>query len=205
MRLINTICSVVSPQAHRFAEEKLAFHQAMIGRQIERELQIAVHDGVSEFRVGMNMGADIWVAARILRLRDHEFPDLRLYCYLPCETQANHWPEHWREQYFDILAKADEVLILQSRYSRGCMARRSTEMLQGSGRLIAVHDNVAGGGIDRTVSYAEAKGIETIVLQPLEGPPVPRVLSNYSSNRLRLSSAYAARSSTGRSAINMAR
>ena len=204
MQIVNTICSVVCPPAHRIEEENLAFHRDRMGLLIERELRIAVNDGVSVFRSGMHMGADVWAAERIIALRDRHFPHIRLHCYLSCETQADHWPELWREPYFDALAQADEVLILQARYSRGCKARQSREMLAGSGRLIALHDNVAEGGIDRTVSYAEGVGIETIVIQPLEGPPVPADLG-YAKSRRRVSSAYAAGSSMGMSAIKRAR
>jgi uncharacterized phage-like protein YoqJ len=204
MREINTICSVVCAGGHRLEEENLAFHRAMMGRLMERELRIAINDGVCVFRLGMHMGADIWAAERIIALRDKHYPHIRLHCYLSCETQADHWPELWREPYFDVLAQADEVLVLQSRYSKGCKARQSREMLTGSGRLIALHDNVAEGGIDRTISYAERRGIETYVLQPLEGPPVPADLG-YSKSRRKVSSAYAAGSSMGRSAIKRAR
>ena len=203
MQVVNAICSVVCIQAHRLETENLAFHQAQIERLVERELRIAIHDGVSLFRVGMNMGADIWIARQILQLRDHHFPHIRLHCYLPCETQASHWPELWREPYFDALARADEVLILQSRYTRGCHGRRNREMLKGSGRLLAVHDNIAGGGIDQAVSYAEARGSEITVIQPLEGPHVP--LRLYPSvSKFQVASAKSERFSTGRSAIKRA-
>jgi len=191
-------------QAHRLEEEKLAFHEAMMGRLIERELRILINDGVSQFRVGMNMGVDIWAARRILRLRDFHFPHIRLHCYLPSETQANHWPELWREPYFDVLARADEVLILQGRYTRGCARRRNREMLKGSGLLLAVHDNVAEGGIDQAISYAESRGIETSVLRPLEGPDVPARLSLYSMSRSQMQERKSDKLSKGRSAVNMA-
>ena len=204
MHLVNTICSVVCIQAHRLEAENLAFHQEQMERLIARELRIAIHDGASLFRIGMNMGADIWTALHILDLRDHFFPHIRLHCYLPCETQAVHWPEDWREPYFDVLARADEVLILQGHYTRGCLARRNQEMLKGSGRLFAVHDNIADGGIDHAIRYAEARGIEVTVIRPLEGPPVPLHLSHHSVRRLQTSSAYAEMSSRGRSAIKRA-
>ena len=204
MVIVNTTCSVVCVQAHRLEEENLDLHEATVGRLIERELRIAINDGVSQFRVGMNMGADIWAARRILQLRDRHFPHVRLHCYLPCETQANHWPELWREPYYDVLAQADEVRILQGRYTRGCLRRRNQEMLRGSGRLLAVHDNVAEGGIDQAISYAEARGIETMVLQPLEGPHVPAGLPGQSMSRFQMNSTYSGVFSSGKSAIKRA-
>ena len=204
MSIVNTICSIVCMQAHRLEPEKLDFHQEMMERLIERELRIAIHDGVSLFRIGMNLGVDIWAARRILHLRDSHFPQIRLHCYLPCETQANRWPEDWREPYFDVLARADEVRILQGRYTRGCLGRRNREMLRGSGRLLAVHDNIAEGGISQAVAYAEARGIETTILRPLEGPDVPAHLSNQSVSKFHTSSVCSARFSSGRSAIKRA-
>ncbi|MCL2568843.1 MAG: DUF1273 domain-containing protein [Oscillospiraceae bacterium] len=204
MHVVNNICSVVCLQAYRLDTEKLGFHEAMMGRILERELRIAIHEGVTQFRVGMNMGADIWAARRLIWLRDTVFPQIRLHCYLPCETQANHWPELWREPYFDVLARADKVFTLQGRYTRGCLGRRSQEMLKGSGRLLAVHDNVAEGFLDQAISYAETKGIETIVLRPLEGPDVPTRLGDQSRSGLQVSSAYSEGFSNGRSAIKRA-
>ena len=212
MVVVNTTCSVVCIQAYQFETEKLAFHEAMMGRLIERELRIAINDGVSQFRIGMNMGADIWAARRIIHLRDKHFPHVRLHCYLPCETQANHWPEVWREPYFDALAQAEEVLILQARYSRGCARRRTQEMLKGSGRLLTVHDNIAGGSMDQVIRYAEASGIETTILRPLEGPDVPAHLRGgapglegaHSVSRRQVHSTKSDKFSSGRSAIKVA-
>ena len=212
MYIVNTICSIVCKQAHRLATENLDFHEAMMGRLIERELRLAINDGVSQFRVGLNMGVDIWAAKRVIHLRDCYFPYIKLHCYLPYETQANHWPEFWREPYFDVQAKADEVLILQSRYTRGCMHRRNLEMLRGSGLLLALHDNVAEGGIDQAISYAESRGIETIVIRPQEGPDVPARLSGgdldagngQSMSRLQMLSTKSGTFSSGRSASKVA-
>jgi len=204
MLIINTTCSVVCRQAHRLEEEKLAFHEAMMGRLMERELRILINDGVSQFRVGMNMGADIWAAKRILQLRDIHFPHIRLHCYLPSESQANHWPEIWREPYFDVLAQADEVLCLQGRYTRGCTRQRNREMLKGSGRLLAVHDNVAEGGIDQAISYAESRGVETTVLRPLEGPDAPLRLTHYFMSRSQMQVKKSDVFSKGRSAVKRA-
>ena len=211
MHIVNTTCSVVCMQAHRLGPENLDFHEAMMGRLIDRELQRAVNDGVSRFRVGLNMGVDIWAAKRIIHLRDAHYPHIRLHCYLPHETQANHWPETWREPYFDVQARADEVMILQSRYSRGCTRRRNLEMLRGSGLLLAVHDNVAEGGIEQAVSYAESRGIETVVIRPLEGPDVPAHLSggpgienSHSASRFQMLSTKSGTFSSGRSASKVA-
>lgn len=207
MYIVNSTCSVIGVHAHRLGSGRLTFHRERMGTLIERELRIAIHDGLRVFRVGMNPGADIWTAERIIALRDRHFPDVSLHCYLPCETQANHWPEVWREPYFALLAQADEVVVLQNRYEKGCMSRRNRLMIDGSRTLIAVHDNVADSGIVRAVSYAESNGIETIILRPLEGPDVPAGLgqsatdADQSANNSHTSSTYSDMFSNGKSAI----
>ena len=207
MYTVNSTCSVIGVQAHRLGSDRLTFHRERMGTLIERELRIAIHDGLRVFRVGMNPGADIWTAERIIALRDGHFPDVSLHCYLPCETQANHWPEVWREPYFALLAQADEVVVLQNRYTKGCMSQRNRVMIDDSRTLIAVHDNVADSGIVRAVSYAESKGVETIILRPLEGPDVPVGLGQaaesdqLSANKSQMSSTYSAMFSKGKSAI----
>ena len=210
MHIVNKVCSLICIQAHRMERENLGFHQGMMSKFIQREVRTAICDELQIFRVGLNMGADIWAAEVILRLRDTYFPHIQLHCYLPSETQANNWPEDWREPYFNVLAQADDVIYLQRAYSKGCRHRRTQEMLTGSARLIALHDNVAQGGIDQTVHYAEARGIETIVLRPLEGPDAPahvrgRVIDLGSAqSRSQVSPTYSARFSKGRSAIKRA-
>ena len=72
MYVVNNICSVVCVQANRLDTEKFHFHEAMMGRIIEREFRIAINGGVTQFRIGMNMGADIWAARRLIwRRRPH--------------------------------------------------------------------------------------------------------------------------------------
>ena len=200
MRLVNPTCTVLSAQAQRFPEEELELHRRTASKLILRELQIAMTTGAWQFRVGMSMGADIWTAEQVLRLREHDCACVQLHCYLPYEGQANYWPEHWRERYFNILSQADEVYTLQGRHSFGCVARRNFEMLCGAGRLIAVHDKIADGTIDRAVSYAESRGIEAVVIQLAEGPPALASVYDDSSKRFRLSSTKADKSSTGKSA-----
>ena len=210
MYIVKAICSIICIQAHRLGAENLAFHREMMSKFIRREIYEALGDDLGVFRVGLSMGADIWAAQVILKLRDTRFPHIQLHCYLPCETQANNWPEVWREPYFDVLAQADDVICLQNHYSKGCTHRRNQEMIAGAARLIALHDNVAEGGISQAVSYADLRGVETVVIKPLEGPDVPAHESGRlielgtAQSRSQVSSTYSARFSGGRSAIKRA-
>ena len=209
MQVASSICSLICIQAHRLGTENLELHQKMMRKFVQREIRTAIWDDLHVFRVGLNMGADIWGAEEIIELRNAYFPHIQLHCYLPAETQANNWPEDWREPYFDVLAQADDVICLQRHYSRGCVQKRNQELLAGAARLIALHDNIAQGGIDKTIDYAEAMGIETVVVRPREGPDAPaargRILHlGTTQSNSQVSSTYSVRFSTGKSAIKRA-
>lgn len=104
------------------------------------------------------MGIDLWCAESVLRLAQ-EHPHIELHFILPCETQANRWPESWRERYFNLLSKANQVACLQTQYSSGCMMRRNRALVDGAGLVIAYHNGQDKGGTAYTVRYAEKSGI----------------------------------------------
>lgn len=169
--MMHTACSIVCIGARYLNPDMLPLHRIRMGQLIERELREAINDGFYQFRVGMSLGADIWTAERIIRLRDTQFPHIQLHCYLPYKTQAHHLPEAWRAWYTNSLAAADQVHVLQDHYSKGCLSRRTREIISDTGRLIALYDNIADGPIERAIRYAQSEGIPVHTVQPLEGPP----------------------------------
>lgn len=165
MNIVHKISAIIGMRPHNFPAEINGDYVKRLLYMLEEELRENIYQGCQIFQTGMNMGVDIWCADLICHMRE-EFPHIRLHCFLPCETQANYWPESWREQYFDILAKADRVVCLQRRYSKGCTHLRNAEMLAGVSRLIAVHNNIADGGIALAIDYASKKNIDTRILRP---------------------------------------
>ena len=63
----------------------------LIGR-LEYEIRESIKRGYLIYETGMAMGADIWAAEIVMRLK-REFPELRLVSVLPHETQANGWTD----------------------------------------------------------------------------------------------------------------
>ena len=57
---------------------------------------------VTHFISGMAMGVDIFAAEAVLKLKE-KYPQIKLECAIPCETQANKWSEGWRNRYFDTI------------------------------------------------------------------------------------------------------
>jgi len=136
-------------------------------QRLENEIRASISAGYSIFQSGMAMGFDI-VAAEVVHKLKQEFPHIRLHCYLPCETQANNWPEDWRERYFNLCAEADEVYCLQAVYTNGCMHQRNRAMVDCSSRLIAIYDGVTTGGTAFTIRYARENSLNVIIINPLD-------------------------------------
>ncbi|MGN0563783.1 MAG: SLOG family protein [Candidatus Heritagella sp.] len=91
---------------------------------------------VTRFLCGMEKNGDLDAAEILLHLKDTAPFPLRLECFLPYEEQAAHWDEPTRERYFSILARCDEVHLLETRYTPGCRQRRDRFMTRQSDLLL---------------------------------------------------------------------
>ncbi len=122
--------------------------------------------GVTTFLSGMALGTDIWCAEIVLDLR-RAYPGdvIRLMAVLPYENQADNWSEKYRERYFDILARCDDVIILQAHYTKDCMFKRNRYLVDSSAHVIAVY-NGKKGGTQYTVNYAINKGLDLMIIDP---------------------------------------
>lgn len=208
MHIVNRNCSLIGMHSYAFPSEMQDSDIIELIHSLELELLEAVSDGQIIFQSGMSMGADIWAAKSVLKLKD-ELPQIQLHCYLPNENQANNWPEQWREQYFDILAEADEVFCMQNRYSKGCFYRRNWEMLTRSARVIMLYGKKADGGIKQAIDYCQAHDVKTRIIRQTDeglliqksGEPIIQITDYINSQT---SSVYFAGLDMGRSAIKSA-
>ena len=157
-------CTVGGPRPHKLPA---GLDISRLQERLDGEMRVSIFRGYTRFLSGMSLGVDIWAAEAILKLKK-EFPHIRLVCYLPCETQADHWPNFWRNKYFNVLAEADDVITQQTHYTPDCIIRRNLSMIDDSSRLIVVHDGISPGGTEQTVGYAQAKGIEVVNIDPEE-------------------------------------
>jgi uncharacterized phage-like protein YoqJ len=122
--------------------------------------------GVTTFLTGMAQGIDMLTAEIVLDIKlTYSYDDVRLVAVVPYEGQADRWSKVYRDRYFHILAKADEVVTLNARYTDDCMLKRNRYMVDASSHLIAVY-NGSGGGTKYTVDYAIKKGLDVIVINP---------------------------------------
>jgi len=130
----------------------------MLLAAIEASIRQAVAEGCTVFRSGGDKGFDLWCAETVAHIQK-EYAHVQRHFILPCETQANTWPECWRERYFNALAGADKVTYVQSRYSKDCVRRQNRALVHGADLVIAYFDGTPTGGTAYTVQFAKKEGV----------------------------------------------
>jgi len=121
---------------------------------------------VTNFISGMALGWDSWCAEEILKLKNKY--DITLECAVPCKEQEKHWDKADKERYYEILNKADNIVILQNKYSDDCMLKRNHYMINKSLYIIALWDGQKGGTA-KTLQYAMKLKRCITIIDPITG------------------------------------
>lgn len=141
--------------------EKLSISEIEVKAALQKEIRLAIADGLNVFITGMAPGVDIWAAEIILELREKENLLLKLIAASPYPGFENRWSLDWQKRYAAIMAKADFIKEVCSHYSRGCYQIRNEWMVDHSARVIAVW-NGSPSGTKNTIVYAKRKGVPVI-------------------------------------------
>ena len=89
--------------------EKLSLPESEVKAELEKEIRLAIADGINVFIVGMAPGLDIWAAEVILELREKEELTLKLIAASPHPGFENRWYIEWQKRYASIMSKADFI------------------------------------------------------------------------------------------------
>ena len=144
------------------ADEQFAALKQMLRDQIVRLIE---EEGVNYFITGMTLGVGIYAAEIVLDLKS-QYPNLKLECAIPCETQAVNWSNAMRERYYDIGSQCDRETMLQTRYTPDCAKKQSKYMVDHTDCLLTVWN----GGPGRTgsmVKYALEQGKPVYRIDPV--------------------------------------
>ena len=139
--------------------EKLSVSEHDVKIMLEKEIRLAIADGLNVFITGMAPGVDIWAAEVVLKLKN-EF-SLKLIAASPHPGFENRWSLDWQKRYAAIMAKADFIKEVCAHYSRDCYQTRNEWMVDHSARVIAVW-NGSPSGTKNTIVYAERKGVPVV-------------------------------------------
>ena len=151
-------CAITGMRPHKLPFREGDEQHRRLMERMEQNIRAVIEQGYTEFLSGGAMGPDLWYAETVHRLKQ-EHPHIRLVFILPCETQANRWPEEWRERYFNILAVSDDVFYTSHAYTPSCMHERNRELVDRSSLLFAVHDGLTSGGTRYTIEYARKQNV----------------------------------------------
>lgn len=160
-------CAFAGLRPHKLPFEEGGDYFNMLNKVMKCTVEEAIDKGYTTFLSGGAMGADLWFAEIVLELRK-ENPALRLICILPCETQANSWPEPWRDRYFSVCAASDDVEYISHPYTKSCYFERNRALIDRSSLLIALHGRSTRGGTAYTIAYAKEKNVPAIILDPFD-------------------------------------
>ena len=129
---------------------------------IRKAVVKAYDEGYRHFICGMAKGCDFYFCEAVQALRDSR-PGITVEAAIPCESQADKWPEAERRRYRELVGLCDFETVVQHSYDKGCMLRRNRYMVDRSSRLIAAFDGTLGGTM-YTVTYAMKRGAEVEII-----------------------------------------
>ncbi len=142
-----------SKMPFKFDENDIDFQ--IFEKRLYTTLEALIDDDCRIFYSGMAMGFDIVAAKAVLYFRE-KFKDIKLICAIPFENQELSFDFYWKNLYYDILQKSDEVKVLCKEYHNGCYQNRNKFMVDNSDYVVTWYDGKKGG-TRNTLKYAESK------------------------------------------------
>ena len=128
---------------------------------LKRVVSDLIKNGVTQFLCGMAVGFDLKAAQTVIDLKSKY--DVRLVACLPCANQSERFSLKSKQLYGAILARCDEVVVLQEKYTKGCMLARDRYLADNCDVLVCFLRKKTGGTA-YTVNYAETAGKKIIYL-----------------------------------------
>lgn len=119
---------------------------------------------MTTFLASMAQTVGIWGAEIVLDFK-RAYPDdpIRLDVITVNKKRLNRWPQNYRNRYFDILAKANQTIILQTNYARNPSHSSGCFMADVSGHMIAVFNGTLGA-TRHSIKYARKNGLEIVLI-----------------------------------------
>ncbi len=142
-----------SKMPFKFDENDIDFQ--IFEKRLYTTIEALIDDDCRIFYSGMAMGFDIVAAKAVLYFRE-KHKDIKLICAIPFENQELSFDFYWKNLYYDILKKSNEVKVLCKEYHNGCYQNRNKFMVDNSDYVVTWYDGKTGG-TRNTLKYAESK------------------------------------------------
>lgn len=115
---------------------------------------------VRYFGAGGALGFDTIASLCVLELKK-TYPCIKLILVLSCPEQDKYWSYNDKEVYEYIKKRADKVVYVSDKYTKGCMHKRNRYLVDNS-RYCVAYCVKNRGGTFYTFNYAERRGLEII-------------------------------------------
>lgn len=119
--------------------------QEVIRERLTKAILEAYEHGISNFISGFAIGIDL-MAAQIVQSLKPFCPGMTLTAAIPFRGQADRFKPGDRIVYDELIASADEVIILSEYYYTRCFLDRDEFMVENASLLIAFYDGREKGG-----------------------------------------------------------
>ena len=130
-------------------------------KKLEKLLKELIDGGFNTFLVGMAIGFDTACFKILRKLKKKN--SLSIIACVPCKSQDLKFSLEQKKEYKEMLAVADEVIILSEKYSPSCMQKRNKYMVDNASVLVAYLRRDFGGTY-KTYQYAKKVGVPIIEL-----------------------------------------
>lgn len=118
--------------------------------------------GYQLFVCGMALGADMYFAEEVLKLRGEGFK-IFLECAVPFSGQDRNFSTQEKQRYKIILEQADLITVVSQTYTPWCMHKRNAYMVDKSSAIISLSYQQNGGSAS-TLERAKSKKLKIIEL-----------------------------------------
>ena len=131
-----------------------------IAYQTELKVIDLIGQGFTNFYAGGALGFDTIATKAVINAK-RLFPHVKLALILPCKEQDKKWKEPEKNQYKELLNKADHVEFISENYTQDCMFQRNRRLVDSSSVCLC-YLNKNKGGTAFTVEYAKKQGVQII-------------------------------------------
>ena len=131
-----------------------------IAYQLELKVFDLISQGFTSLYDGGAIGFDVLAAKTVIKAKKL-FPHVKLNLILPCKDHDKKWKEPDRNEYKEILSKADYIEYVSERYTRDCMFRLNRRLVDSSSVCLC-YLNKNKGWTAYTVVYAKNQGVRII-------------------------------------------
>lgn len=120
-----------------------------------------IKENYDTFLVGMAIGFDTECLKILIELKNKY--NIKTVACIPCKNQYAKFNKKQKQEYFELIEKVDEKIVLAEEYTPNCMKVRNEFMVKNSSVVVA-YLKKDFGGTNQTVKFAEKLGKKIILV-----------------------------------------